>query len=139
MCVCVWGGDGERGIGNHLRSLLESRAVITGLRGGGKQQRHTQDKSSTRVLLTMARGEDRKHTADVTHLSVMEEKEEKRQRQRQGDAQLGQRDFICSSSPFSKHEGPWLTFQPWISVSWRQSLTWREVGLHTWKERKTKM
>lgn len=44
-----WGGwgDGERGIEKHLPSLLESRAVITGPRGGGKQHRHTRDKSST--------------------------------------------------------------------------------------------
>lgn len=41
-------GDGERGIEKHLPSLLESRAVITGLRGGGTQQRHTQDKSGAR-------------------------------------------------------------------------------------------
>lgn len=42
------GGGGERGIEKHLPSLLESRAVITGLRGGGKQHRHTPDKSNTR-------------------------------------------------------------------------------------------
>lgn len=41
-------GDGERGIEKHLLSLLESRAVITGVKGGGKRQRHMRDKSSTR-------------------------------------------------------------------------------------------
>lgn len=62
-----WGGvDGEQGIEKHLPSPLESRAVITGLRGGGKHQWHNQTRAEHTLLLTRGKGEGGKHRTHVT-------------------------------------------------------------------------